>query len=384
MYTKEDVLEFVEEQNVKFIRCAFFDVLGTQKNVSIQPSQLKRAFETGISFDGSAVTGFNDESHSDLILKPDPNTMTVLPWRSIDGLVIRMYCTIYDTDGSLYKNDTRYLLKQAIQKAEDMGVSIHVGNEFEFYLFEQGTKNPMDQAGYMDIAPDDCGEDVRRQICSYLSAMDVEPEASHHEQGPGQNEIDFRYQDPLIAADHAATFRWVVKTVAQSNGLTADFSPKPLEDQPGNGMHMHISTNNNMEAFLAGILRRIKEITLFLNPGADSYLRLGQQKAPRYISWGYANRSALVRIPAVGTKRFELRSPDCLANSYLAYTVLIYAGLEGIENQTELMAPTDKNIEVDGGIFEHLPLSLDQAKEMASHSVFVKKYVPENVLKSYL
>ena len=168
MYTNADVLEFVEEQNVTFISCAFFDVLGTQKNVSIQPSQLKRAFETGISFDGSAVTGFNDESHSDLILKPDPNTMTVLPWRSIDGLVIRMYCTIYDTDGSLYKNDTRYLLKQAIQKAKDMGVSIHVGNEFEFYLFEQGTKNPMDQAGYMDIAPDDCGEDVRRQIGSYL------------------------------------------------------------------------------------------------------------------------------------------------------------------------------------------------------------------------
>lgn len=388
MLTQKEVMEYVEEENVKFIRLAFFDVKGHQKNISIQPSELLRAFSTGISFDASSIEGFNDEAHSDLFLVPEPRTLSILPWRSFDGSVVRMYCDIYNPDGTLYKNDTRYLLKQALEQAKKAQIEIRCGNEYEFYLFQldekgKATKTPLDQAGYMDIAPFDQGEDVRRQICHYMMEMGMEPEASHHEQGPGQNEIDFRYNNPLLAAENGATLRWVIKTVAQANGLVANFMPKPLKEEAGNGFHINMSTNSHMDEFMAGILNHIKEITLFLNPTENSYDRLGEDKAPKYVSWGYNNRSTLIRIPA-GNKRLELRSPDCLANTFLAYTLLIYAGLDGIEKHMTCMEPTSLNLFKETGEFDVLPQSLKEAKKLAKNSDFVKKYVPENILKAYL
>lgn len=388
MLTQKEVMEYVEEENVKFIRLAFFDVKGHQKNISIQPSELLRAFSTGISFDASSIEGFNDEAHSDLFLVPEPRTLSILPWRSFDGSVVRMYCDIYNPDGTLYKNDTRYLLKQALEQAKKAQIEIRCGNEYEFYLFQldekgKATKTPLDQAGYMDIAPFDQGEDVRRQICHYMMEMGMEPEASHHEQGPGQNEIDFRYNNPLLAAEDGATLRWVIKTVAQANGLVANFMPKPLKEEAGNGFHINMSTNSHMDEFMAGILNHIKEITLFLNPTENSYDRLGEDKAPKYVSWGYNNRSTLIRIPA-GNKRLELRSPDCLANTFLAYTLLIYAGLDGIEKHMTCMEPTSLNLFKETGKFDVLPQSLKEAKKLAKNSDFVKKYVPENILKAYL
>lgn len=388
MLTQKEVMEYVEEENVKFIRLAFFDVKGHQKNISIQPSELLRAFSTGISFDASSIEGFNDEAHSDLFLVPEPRTLSILPWRSFDGSVVRMYCDIYNPDGTLYKNDTRYLLKQALEQAKKAQIEIRCGNEYEFYLFQldekgKATKTPLDQAGYMDIAPFDQGEDVRRQICHYMMEMGMEPEASHHEQGPGQNEIDFRYNNPLLAAEDGATLRWVIKTVAQANGLVANFMPKPLKEEAGNGFHINMSTNSHMDEFMAGILNHIKEITLFLNPTENSYDRLGEDKAPKYVSWGYNNRSTLIRIPAVN-KRLELRSPDCLANTFLAYTLLIYAGLDGIEKHMTCMEPTSLNLFKETGEFDVLPQSLKEAKKLAKNSDFVKKYVPENILKAYL
>lgn len=388
MLTQKEVMEYVEEENVKFIRLAFFDVKGHQKNISIQPSELLRAFSTGISFDASSIEGFNDEAHSDLFLVPEPRTLSILPWRSFDGSVVRMYCDIYNPDGTLYKNDTRYLLKQALEQAKKAQIEIRCGNEYEFYLFQldekgKATKTPLDQARYMDIAPFDQGEDVRRQICHYMMEMGMEPEASHHEQGPGQNEIDFRYNNPLLAAEDGATLRWVIKTVAQANGLVANFMPKPLKEEAGNGFHINMSTNSHMDEFMAGILNHIKEITLFLNPSENSYDRLGEDKAPKYVSWGYNNRSTLIRIPA-GNKRLELRSPDCLANTFLAYTLLIYAGLDGIEKHMTCMEPTSLNLFKETGEFDVLPQSLKEAKKLAKNSDFVKKYVPENILKAYL
>lgn len=388
MLTQKEVMEYVEEENVKFIRLAFFDVKGHQKNISIQPSELLRAFSTGISFDASSIEGFNDEAHSDLFLVPEPRTLSILPWRSFDGSVVRMYCDIYNPDGTLYKNDTRYLLKQALEQAKKAQIEIRCGNEYEFYLFQldekgKATKTPLDQAGYMDIAPFDQGEDVRRQICHYMMEMGMEPEASHHEQGPGQNEIDFRYNNPLLAAEDGATLRWVIKTVAQANGLVANFMPKPLKEEAGNGFHINMSTNSHMDEFMAGILNHIKEITLFLNPSENSYDRLGEDKAPKYVSWGYNNRSTLIRIPA-GNKRLELRSPDCLANTFLAYTLLTYAGLDGIEKHMTCMEPTSLNLFKETGEFDVLPQSLKEAKKLAKNSDFVKKYVPENILKAYL
>lgn len=388
MLTQKEVMEYVEEENVKFIRLAFFDVKGHQKNISIQPSELLRAFSTGISFDASSIEGFNDEAHSDLFLVPEPRTLSILPWRSFDGSVVRMYCDIYNPDGTLYKNDTRYLLKQALEQAKKAQIEIRCGNEYEFYLFQldekgKATKTPLDQAGYMDIAPFDQGEDVRRQICHYMMEMGMEPEASHHEQGPGQNEIDFRYNNPLLAAEDGATLRWVIKTVAQANGLVANFMPKPLKEEAGNGFHINMSTNSHMDEFMAGILNHIKEITLFLNPTENSYDRLGEDKAPKYVCWGYNNRSTLIRIPA-GNKRLELRSPDCLANTFLAYTLLIYAGLDGIEKHMTCMEPTSLNLFKETGEFDVLPQSLKEAKKLAKNSDFVKKYVPEKILKAYL
>ena len=398
-YSKQEVIQYVQEEDVKFIRLAFCDVFGKQKNISIMPEELPRAFEYGIAIDASAIAGFGDENHSDLFLHPDADTLMPLPWRPEHGCVVRMFCNITYPDGKIFECDTRSILKKAIQDAKNAGYQFFFGAEQEFYLFNlddngNPTKNPYDTAGYMDIAPEDRGENIRREVCLTLEQMGIQPESSHHEEGPGQNEIDFRYSDPLTAADNAMTFQTVVKTIARCNGLFADFSPKPLEDKPGNGFHINMSVKSsdnadNMSFMIAGILDKVSDMTVFLNPTENSYQRFGNNKAPRYISWSRENRSQLVRVPAaVGEyRRAELRSPDPSANTYLAFTLMIYASLEGIQNKLELPAPADINLyKADADIlanFEQLPEDFKSACAVAIKSNFIKKYIPDVILNIY-
>ena len=384
MYTESEVLEFVKEEDVKFVRLAFFDVKGKQKNISIMADQLHRAFELGISFDASAIDGFESPDKSDLFLHPDPTTLSVLPWRPNTGKVCRMFCNIKYPDGTPYEKDCRTLLKNAIKYAkEKYNLSLSFGPEVEFYLFKlneagESTKIPFDNAGYMDIAPEDKGENIRRDICFTLESMGIIPEASHHEEGPGQNEIDFKYSDALTAADNTATFKWIVRTRAASNGLYADFSPKPLEGQAGSGFHINVSFSDEskMPNAIAGILKHAEELTYFLNTTEESYNRLGECKAPKYICWGNQNRSTMIRVPATKkNKRLEIRSADPECNPYIAFALIIYAALDGIENNLVPPAPVEENLfaNTSKNDIKVLPDTLDLAKKIADESEFVKK-----------
>lgn len=395
IYTAREVYDFVRQEDVKFIRLAFCDVNGKQKNISITPDELPRAFSDGISFDASAIKGFGDEVGSDLLLFPVPSTLNILPWRSSHGNVIRMFCSMKYPDGTQFEKDSRVILQRAVDAAAAKGVSVQFGAEFEFYLFntdEKGmpTDEPFDRAGYMDVAPEDRGENARREICLTLVEMGIKPESSHHEEGPGQNEIDFRYSDAMTAADNAMNFMTVVKAAAQRNGIYADFSPKPLPGESGNGLHINMSVKtadgeDHTNAFMAGILAHIKEMTAFLNPTEDSYKRLGEKKAPKYITWSPENRSQLIRIPAAKGeyRRIELRSPDPTANPYIAYALLIMAGLDGIER--ELTAPEAVNVNLykaDSSVTEpldRLPASLDEAIAVAEGSDFVRSVIGMNI-----
>ncbi len=398
-YTQNEVMQFVEEEDVKFIRLAFCDVFGKQKNISIMPDELNRAFEQGIAIDAWSIAGFDNHLHSDLFLYPDPSTLVILPWRPEHGRVVRMFCDIKWPDGSVFLCDTRQLLKKAIADAAEKGVFFQFGSEMEFYLFNRDelgnpTAIPYDQAEYMDIAPDDKGENIRREICLTLEQMGISPESSHHEEGPGQNEIDFRYSDPLSAADNAVTFAAVVKTVANRNGIYACFNPKPLENAPGNGMHINFSIKDDTDAealnhCLAGILKYIPDMTLYLNRCIDSYKRLGNNKAPGFITWSAENRSQLVRIPAASGiyKRAELRSPDPMANPYIAYTLLIYAGLLGIEEKLPLPPAADINLYTAPkdilSQYTHLPKTLEEAKTIAKNSLFINSILPAQITEAY-
>ena len=398
-YSKEEVMQYVQEEDVKFIRLAFCDVFGKQKNISIMPEELPRAFEYGIAFDASAIAGFGDETRCDLLLHPDPETLMLLPWRPEHGKVVRMFTSISYPDGTPFECDTRSLLKKAVEDAQKAGYAFAFGAEQEFYLFELDEKNkptkiPYDEAGYMDLAPEDRGENIRREICLTLEQMGIRPESSHHEEGPGQNEIDFRYSDPLTAADNTMTFQTVVKTVARRNGVFVDFSPKPLEDKPGNGFHINVSVKpgditENLRHMVAGVLDKVVEMTAFLNPTEDSYKRFGIDKAPGYVSWSSENRSQLVRIPAaIGEyRRAELRSPDPTANPYLAFTLMIYAALYGLENKLDLPEAANINLyKADAETlarFKKLPDSLSDACKEAAASEFIKEHIPAAILEIY-
>lgn len=398
-YSQQEIIQYVQEEDVKFIRLAFCDIFGKQKNISIMPDELPKAFTYGIAIDASAIDGFGDETHSDLFLHPEPDTLMPLPWRPEEGSVVRMFCNITYPNGTPFEYDSRMILKQAIEEASKEGLQFFFGTEQEFYLFQlddhgEPTKIPYDHAGYMDIAPEDKGENIRREICLTLEQMGIRPESSHHEQGPGQNEIDFRYSDPLTAADNAMTFQTVVKAIALRNGLYADFSPKPLHHQPGNGFHINISVKSAydqdcMNSMIAGILDKASEMTLFLNPLENSYERFGQDKAPRYISWSSENRSQLVRVPAAlgEYRRAELRSPDPAANSYLAFALLIYASMYGIKENLELPEPADLNlfkapIEILAN-FRQLPGNLPAACQEAKNSSFIKECIPKAITELY-
>lgn len=398
-YSLKEIMQYILEEGVKFIRLAFCDIYGKQKNISIMPHEVERAFEYGIAIDASAIAGFGGNVNSDLLLHPDSSTIAILPWRPEHGKVVRMFCHITYPDGTLFEADTRSILKKAVSDAEEEGVHFSFGPEMEFYLFKRDTngeptKEPYDQAGYMDIAPDDKGENVRREICLTLEQMGIMPESSHHEEGPGQNEIDFRYADPLTAADNALTFRAVVSTVAARNGLFSDFSPKPIETKAGNGMHINISAKSTfgkdvMPHIIAGILRHIAAMTLFLNTAEDSYKRFGSNKAPMYISWSEGNRSQLIRIPAAmgEYKRAELRSPDPLCNPYLAFSLIIWAGLDGIRQNLKLPPAVNSNLytappEVLKN-YKILPKSLFKAAQSAKASHFIAEHLPQSIIDFY-
>lgn len=408
-YSSSEILRFVDENDVKFIRLAFCDIFGTQKNISIMPGELPRAFSEGISFDASAVKGFMNVDSSDLLLFPDPTTLSVLPWRPTQGRVVRLFCDIKYPNGDPFEGDGRTLLKNAVKHLGEMGLSCKIGTECEFYLFEldengSPTKKPQDNAGYLDIAPLDKGENVRRQICLTLEEMGIQPESSHHEQGPGQNEIDFQYSDALTAADNLVTFKAVVKTAASANGLHASFLPKPFANKSGNGLHINLSLYQNginifengdrhskvCESFIAGIMSKTAEITAFLNPIVNSYSRFGHCEAPKYITWSHQNRSQLIRIPAASGeyRRMELRSPDPCLNPYLAFTLLIEAGIEGIEKNMQLSRPCNLNLfeaPLDAvKSYEMLPKNLHDAVLASKNSEFVERILPPKIITKFL
>jgi glutamine synthetase len=403
-FTEASIYEFINSNDVKFIRLGFCDIFGVQKNISIMPGMFLKAMEEGIPFDTAAVDGFLDIEKADLYLKPDLKTFSLVPWRSHNDTVIRFVSDICRFDGTAFEGSSRNILKKVREKAKNMGFSCNIGVKCEFYLFENDengrpTKTPFDDAGYFDISPLDKCEDIRREICLNLEKMGIRPEKSYHEQGPGQNEINFKYSDILTTADNFLTFKWVVSTIAARNGATAEFDPKPLENMNGNGMHTNITLVHNGEnifklkdgelgetakQFIAGILDKIAEISLFLNPVRSSYDRLGKYTAPSRVSWSYYNISRLIRINSENDFcHMELRSPDPVCNTYLAFALVLAAGLEGIEKKIAICPPYDENTGRPKDA-KKLPESLEEAIALAEKSSFVASVIPEKVLQKYI
>ena len=408
--TISEVLQFVKENDVRFIKLTFCDLLGRQKNISITPDRLPIAFNEGISFDASSIRGFSDITQSDLFLFPDPTTLAVLPWRPQQGRVARFYCNVKYADGTPFECDSRTILQNASDRLAKAGYVCRIGSECEFYLFKtdlngEPTDIPFDNGGYLDVPPLDKGENVRREICFTLEDMGLKLEASHHEQGPGQNEIDFKFSDVVESADNLLTFKTAVKAIAARNGLFASFMPKPVDEKSGNGMHINISLSKNgnnvftednsghnkiSDSFIAGVLKKTREITLFLNPIANSYERLGKFEAPKYVSWSKNNRSQLIRIPAATGERvrMELRSPDPAANPYLAFALIMSAGLYGIENNLELPNAVDKNIyslsNEEKSKLDKLPCNMNEAIELVESSEFAKSVIGNEAFTKYI
>jgi glutamine synthetase len=392
-YTKEDILRLAHEEDVRYIRLQFTDLMGVIKNVEIPLSQLPKALDNKMMFDGSSIEGFVRIEESDMYLVPDLDTWVVFPWGTEHGKVARLICDVYMPDGTPFEGDPRYILKRALKEAEEMGfTAFNVGSEPEFFLFkinEKGepTLDLNDQGGYFDFAPLDLGENCRRDIVLTLEKMGFEIEASHHEVAPGQHEIDFKYADALQAADQIVTFKLVVKTIARQHGLHATFMPKPLFGVNGSGMHAHQSLFRNKENafydesdplglsqtakhYLAGILHHARGFAAITNPLVNSYKRLVPgYEAPCYVAWSAKNRSPLVRIPASRglSTRIEVRNPDPAANPYLALAVMLKAGLDGIKKKLELPPSVDRNIYVmteeerEAAGIESLPATLKEA-----------------------
>jgi glutamine synthetase len=370
---QEFVLRTIEERGVKFIRLWFTDVAGTLKSVAVAPAEIEGAFNEGIGFDGSAIEGLARTSEADMLLIPDPSTFQILPWRGTVDPAARMFCDIATPDSMPALADPRNVLRRALDKAAKMGFSFYVHPEIEFYLLkssevgQDGLPIPVDNAGYFDNVPGGTAHDFRRRAVTMLEQLGISVEFSHHEGGPGQNEIDLRYADALSMADNIMTFRTVIKEVAIEQGVYATFMPKPFTDQPGSGMHTHFSLfegdknaffdpsasyylSNTARQFMAGVLKHAPEITLVTNQFVNSYKRLwGGGEAPSYVSWGHNNRSALVRVPLhkpgkSQSTRIEYRAMDAAANPYLAYALLLGAGLKGIEEGYELPLESEDDV----------------------------------------
>lgn len=386
-YTKSEVLDFIEENDVKFIKLAFCDIFGCQKVIAIQPALVPEALETGIPIDASRITGFEREHDSELFLVPDTSTMSLLPWRPVHGRVVRFYCDIRRADGSGFDIDCRGILKKAVDIAKLHGIIFNFGASSEFYLFKNDgegnpTDVPFDNAGFMDAAPEDKGEDVRREICLTLEDMGVTPQSSHHSSGPGQNIIEFCHSSAVHAADDVITYKSVVKTMAVHNGLTASFDPIPIPGKDGNGFHITLTPmlreKDCSENFLAGILAHAAEITAILNPTADSYRRLGVFGAPEFVSWSEKSRRCFAYKKA-GQPAIEVRSPDSTTNPYLAYAALIYAGLDGYLKRTKLPKP-DAARETS----EKLPKSAEEALQVFEKSSFIRNVFPEYFVRTFI
>ena len=367
--TKEDILRIAEEENVEFIRLQFTDVFGNLKNIAITSDHLKDALNNKCMFDGSSIDGFARIEESDMCLYPDPDTLEIFPWRPQHGKVARLICDVYKTDGKPFEGDPRYVLKRALKEASDMGYTLNVGPECEFFLFQtdenaQPTTIAYERAGYFDLGPVDFGENARRDMVLTLEEMGFDIEASHHECAPSQHEIDFKYAEGLKTADNIMTFKLAVKTIARRHGQHATFMPKPKYGTAGSGMHLNLSLSKNgknifqdpkdeyglsKEAywFIGGIMKHMKGMTAVMNPLVNSYKRLVPgYEAPVHIAWSSKNRSPLIRIPSArgeGT-RIELRSPDSAANPYLAIAIALAAGLDGIKNKIEPPAAVNRNI----------------------------------------
>jgi glutamine synthetase len=414
----EFVLRTIEERDVRFVRLWFTDVLGTLKSVAIAPAELEGAFAEGIGFDGSAIEGFARVAESDMLAKPDPATFALLPWRSDGPGVARMFCDILTPDGAASYADPRYVLKRTLTKAANLGFNFYTHPEVEFYLFKESpvagqAPIPVDQYGYFDNAPNGVGHDFRRQAITMLEAMGISVEYSHHEGGPGQQEIDLRYADALTTADNLMTFRLVMQEVALEQGLFASFMPKPFRDHPGSGMHTHLSLfegdrnaffepgseyqlSKVARSFIAGLLAHAPEITAVTNQWVNSYKRLaGGAEAPSWICWGHNNRSALIRVPMYkpakgNSTRIEFRSMDSACNPYLALALLLAAGLKGIEEGYELPDGAEDDVwglsesERKAMGMKPLPSSLDQAIEIMERSELVAETLGEHVFDFFL
>jgi glutamine synthetase len=415
-YTKSDIHKFVKEQEVNFIRLQFSDILGTIKNVEIPVSQLDKALDNKMMFDGSSIEGFVRIEESDMYLVPDLNTWVVFPWITGKGKVARLICDVNKADGSPFAGDPRSNLKRVLKEMEELGfTSFNLGPEPEFFLFkldERGepTLELNDTGGYFDLAPMDLGENCRRDIVLELEEMGFEIEASHHEVAPGQHEIDFKYADAVTACDNIQTFKLVVKTIARKHGLHATFMPKPLFGVNGSGMHMNVSLFNGKDnafyeesgdlqlsetayQFMAGILKHVQGFTAITNPTVNSYKRLVPgYEAPCYVAWSAQNRSPLIRIPSsrgVST-RVEVRSVDPAANPYLAMAVILKAGLDGIKNKMTPPPAVDRNIYVmnkeerrANGV-EDLPASLYDAFEELGKNKTIREALGEHIYANFV
>ena len=400
---QEFVLRTIEERNIRFIRLWFSDVLGTLKSVAIAPAELENAFDEGIGFDGSAIEGFARITESDMLAKPDPATFSILPWRTEAPGAARMFCDITMPDGSPSHSDPRNVLRRTLDKAAKMGYTCYTHPEIEFFLFKSQPEKgiapvPVDQGGYFDHTPAVVGHDFRRQAITLLEAMGISVEFSHHEGAPGQQEIDLRYADALSTADNIMTFRHVIKEVALEQGFYASFMPKPFTDHPGSGMHTHVSLfegeknaffdasaefnlSKTGRSFIAGILKHAAEMTAITNQWVNSYKRLqGGGEAPALINWGQSDRGALVRIPMYkpnkeNSTRIELRSLDSACNPYLAFAVMLAAGLKGIEEGYVLEPSSDP---------APLPANLHEAIVAMESSELIRQTLGEHVFEFVL
>ena len=412
---KQNVLKMAKENDVKFIRLWFTDILGFLKGFAITVDELEGALEEGMGFDGSSIQGYARIDESDMIAKPDPKTFQIVPWRPKENAVARMFADILEPDGTPYKGDPRWALKRTLKKAQDLGYTLYVGPELEYFYFKssEGVPQFLDRGGYFDLTPLDVATELRRETILTLEAMGIHVEYSHHEVAPSQHEIDLRYTDALTMADNAMTYRLVVKEIALKHGVYATFMPKPIFGQNGSGMHTHQSLfkgDKNAffdpkdefhlskigKSYMAGILKHSKEITSITSQWVNSYKRLVPgYEAPVYISWARRNRSALVRVPMYKpgkekATRMEYRSPDPACNPYLTFAVMLAAGLKGIEKGYELAPPVEEDIfemseasRKKHGI-DSLPGSLAEAIQLTEKSELVRETLGDHIFKNLL
>ncbi|MBA3030534.1 MAG: glutamine synthetase [Desulfobacteraceae bacterium] len=412
--TREDVMKYVRDKNVSFIQYWFTDVLGVLKSFAITPSELEEGMTEGMGFDGSSIEGFARIEESDMIAMPDPETFQIVPWRSGENPVARMFCNVLNPDGSSYEGDPRYILRRLLKKISDKGYTFYVGPELEYFYFENNERpKGIDNAGYFDARPLDMGADLRRQTIFALQSLGIQVEYSHHEVAPSQHEIDLRYDEALRMADKTMTYRLVVKEIARQNGIYATFMPKPVFGINGSGMHVHQSLfegKKNLfydkndkfhlsamaKGYIAGIMKHASEIIAITNQWVNSYKRLVPgYEAPVYISWARRNRSAMIRVPMYKpgketATRIEFRAPDPACNPYLAFAVMLAAGLKGMEDGYDLPDPIEEDIfqltdqqKKDRGI-ETLPGNLYAAIMEIEKSELVREALGDHIFNKFI